>query len=50
MAHLQVADGGNGCQIWSVDANILNKQLQTADKEGMVLHLGVGHGVASSST
>jgi hypothetical protein len=32
MARPQVADGGNGFQIWRVAANILNKQLRTADK------------------
>jgi hypothetical protein len=32
MAHPQVADGGEGLQIWMVAANILNKQLKTADK------------------
>jgi hypothetical protein len=33
VAHLRVAGGGNGLQIWSVATNILNKQLRTADKE-----------------
>jgi hypothetical protein len=28
----QVVDGGYGLQIWKVAMNILNKQLQTADK------------------
>jgi hypothetical protein len=32
MAHSQVVDGGEGLQIWGVAVNILNKQLQTADK------------------
>jgi hypothetical protein len=32
MARPQVADGGDGLQIWRVAANILNKQSQTADK------------------
>jgi hypothetical protein len=32
MARPQVADGGNGLQIWRVAANILNKQSRTADK------------------
>jgi hypothetical protein len=34
----QVADGGDGIQMWRVAVNILNKQLRTAD--GVVLHLG----------
>jgi hypothetical protein len=32
MARPQVADGGDGVQIWWVAANILNKQSRTADK------------------
>jgi hypothetical protein len=32
MARLQVADGGDGLQLWRVAANILNKQSLTADK------------------
>jgi hypothetical protein len=32
MARSQVADGGDGLQIWRVAANILNKQSRTADK------------------
>jgi hypothetical protein len=32
MVRLQVADGGDGLQIWRVTANILNKQSRTADK------------------
>jgi hypothetical protein len=32
MARPQVADGGDGLQIWWVAANILNKQSRTADK------------------
>jgi hypothetical protein len=39
MARPQVADGGDGLQIWRVDANILNKQLRTADG-GVALQLG----------
>jgi hypothetical protein len=31
MAHPQVADGGNGLQIWRVAANILNKQSKIVD-------------------
>jgi hypothetical protein len=38
MAHPQVADGGDGLQIWRVAVNILNKLLRTAD--GVVLQLG----------
>jgi len=30
----QVADGGDGLQIWKVDANKLNKQSRTAEKGG----------------
>jgi hypothetical protein len=41
MARPQVADGGNGLQIWRVAANILNKQSRTADK-GWSSSLGVG--------
>ena len=32
MTSLQVADGADGLQIWRAAANILNKQLRTADK------------------
>jgi len=32
MARPRVADGGDGLQIWTVAANILNKQSRTADK------------------
>jgi hypothetical protein len=34
MARPQVADGGEGLQIWRVAANILDKQSRTADKGG----------------
>jgi hypothetical protein len=47
MAHPQVADGGEGLQIWRVAANILNKQSQTADK-GWPSSLGVGRGANNS--
>jgi hypothetical protein len=47
MAHLQVADG-EGLQIWRVDANILNKQSQTADK-GWFSSLEVGSGANNPS-
>jgi hypothetical protein len=32
IARPQVADEGDGLHIWRVAANILNKQLRTADK------------------
>jgi hypothetical protein len=32
MARRQVADGGEGLQIWRLAANILNKQSRTTDK------------------
>jgi hypothetical protein len=41
MALPQVADGGDGLQIWKVAANILNKQSLTADK-GWSSNLEVG--------
>ena len=34
MARPQVADRGNGLQIWRVAANMLNKQSWTADRSG----------------
>jgi hypothetical protein len=39
MARPQVVDEGGGLQIWRVAANIVNKQLQTADK-GLSSSLG----------
>jgi hypothetical protein len=48
MARPQVADGGNGLQIWRVAANILNKQSRTADK-GWSSILGVGRAANNSS-
>jgi hypothetical protein len=48
MARPQVADGGDGLQIWGVAANILNKQSRTADK-GWSSSLGVGRGANNSS-
>jgi hypothetical protein len=43
MARLQVADGGNGLQIWMVAANISNKQSRTADSGWFpAWRLGVG--------
>jgi hypothetical protein len=32
MARVKVVDGGDDLQIWRIAVNILNKQLQTADK------------------
>jgi hypothetical protein len=32
MARPQVADGGDGLQIWRVAADILNQQLRSADQ------------------
>jgi hypothetical protein len=48
MARPQVADGGDGLQIWRVAANILNKKSRTADK-GWCSSLGVEHGANNSS-
>jgi hypothetical protein len=47
MAHPQVADGGEGLQIWRVAANVLNKQSRTADKGWS--SLGVGRGTNNPS-
>jgi hypothetical protein len=44
MARPQVADGGEGLQIWRVAANILNNQSQAADK-GWTSRLGLGVGL-----
>jgi hypothetical protein len=42
MARPQVADGGDGLQIWRVAANILNKQSRTADSRwSSSLEMGV---------
>jgi hypothetical protein len=48
MARPQVADGGDGLQIWRVAANILNKQSRTTDK-GWSSRLGAGRGANNSS-
>jgi hypothetical protein len=48
MARPQVADGGDGLQIWRVAANILNKQSWTADN-GWSSSLGVERGANNSS-
>jgi hypothetical protein len=47
MARPQVADGGDGHQIWRVAANILNKQSRTANR-GWSSGLGVGRGTNNS--
>jgi hypothetical protein len=44
MARPQVADGGDGLQIWRVAAIILNKQLRTADM-GWSFRWGLGVGL-----
>jgi hypothetical protein len=41
MARAQVADGGDGPQIWTVAADIMNKRWRTADR-GWSSSLGVG--------
>jgi hypothetical protein len=46
MARPQVADGGDGLQIWKVAAKMLNKQSRTADK-GWSSSLGVGRGATT---
>jgi hypothetical protein len=46
MARPQVADGGDGLQIWRVAANILNKQSRTADW-GRSSSMGVGRGLTN---
>jgi hypothetical protein len=43
----QVADG-DGLQIWRVASNILNKQLQTADKGCGSPAWGLGKGLTAS--
>jgi hypothetical protein len=48
MARPRVADRGYGLQIWRVAANILNKQLRTADS-GWSSSLGVGRGANNPS-
>jgi hypothetical protein len=48
MARPQVVDEGDGLQIWSIAANILNKQSRTADK-GWYSSLGVGGEAKNSS-
>jgi hypothetical protein len=48
LARPQVADGGDGLQIWRISANILNKQSRTADKVWSS-RLGFGRGANKSS-
>jgi hypothetical protein len=48
MARLQAADGGDALHVWSVAANILNKQYCTANKEWSS-SLGVERGANNSS-
>jgi hypothetical protein len=48
MLRPQVADGGDGLQIWRVTANILNKQSRTSHKRWSS-SLGVGRGANNSS-
>jgi hypothetical protein len=48
VARSQVADVGDGLQIWRVAANILNKQLWT-DDSGWSSSRGVGCGASYSS-
>jgi len=43
MVRLQVAEGGDGLQMWRVAANIMNKLSRTADK-GWAPSLAVGRG------
>jgi hypothetical protein len=43
VARPQVADGGEGLKIWRVAANILSKQLRTADR-GWPSRFEVGRG------
>jgi hypothetical protein len=46
--NVPVADGGDDHQIWTVAANILNKQSQTADS-GCASALGIGRGTNNFS-
>jgi hypothetical protein len=48
MVHSQVVDGREGLQICKVAANVLNKQLQTANK-GWSCSLEVGQGANNFS-
>jgi hypothetical protein len=46
MARPQVANGGDGLQIWKVAANILNKHSRTT-KKGWSSSVGVGRGATN---
>jgi hypothetical protein len=48
MARPQVADGGDGVQVWRIAANILNKQSRISDK-GLSSSLVVGREANNSS-
>jgi hypothetical protein len=48
LARPQVADGGDGLQIWRVPENMLNKQSRTAKRDGPPAW-GVGRGAYNSS-
>jgi hypothetical protein len=48
MARPWVADGRDGLQLWTLAANILNKQSRTNDK-GRSSSLGVGRGANNPS-
>jgi hypothetical protein len=47
MVFPQLAERGDGLQIWRVAANIVSKQSLTAEK-GWSSSLGVGHGANNS--
>jgi hypothetical protein len=46
MVHLEIVDGGDSLQIWRVAVNILNKQLWTANKQGLSAW-GLGSGLTT---
>jgi hypothetical protein len=48
MARPRVEEGGDGLHVWSVAANILNKQSRTTNKRWSS-RLGVGRGANNSS-
>jgi hypothetical protein len=51
MARPQVADGGDGLQVWRAAVNILNKLSRTADRgwsSSMVVERGVTHSTVKS--
>jgi hypothetical protein len=49
VARRQIANGGDGLQIWRVAANILNNQSRISYK-GWSSSLGVGHGATNYSS